>query len=82
MGGARASGGFANRRREEAIWIDDLLDLVGQRPPGSWGLLYERDDEMSVPPGPNTFRVTVFAHGRTAKRLDPFLSPCIPIKED
>ena len=73
---------FANRRREEVVWVDDLLDLVSQRLPGSWGILYERDDEMPVPPGPNAFRVTVFGRGRTSKRLDPFLSPCIPIIED
>jgi hypothetical protein len=73
---------FVNRRREEAAWIDDLLELVGQRLPGSWGLLYERDDEMPVPPGPNAFRVTVLARGRASHRLDPFLSPCNPVIED
>jgi hypothetical protein len=73
---------FANRRREEAVWIEDLLELVSQRLPGSWGLLYERDDEMSAPPGPNSYRVSVLARGRIARRLDPFLSPCIPVIED
>ncbi|HEY4867755.1 MAG TPA: Imm7 family immunity protein, partial [Candidatus Dormibacteraeota bacterium] len=45
-------------------------------------LLYERDDEMPVPPGPNAFRVRVLARGRIELRLDPFLSPNIPTIED
>jgi hypothetical protein len=74
--------GFANRRREEATFIDDVVEFVSDRLPGSWGLLYERDDEMPPPPGPNAFRVTALARGRLLKRLDPFLSPCIPTIED
>lgn len=73
---------FANRRREEAVWIDDLIELVRLSLPGSWGLLYERDDEMPVPPGANAFRVTVLARGRASRSLDPFLSPSIPVIED
>jgi Immunity protein 7 len=73
---------FANRRREEAAWIDELMRLIGDILPGSWGILYERDDEMPVPPGPNAFRVTVLARGIASRHLDPFLSPSIPIIED
>ncbi|WP_084506113.1 Imm7 family immunity protein [Amycolatopsis sp. ATCC 39116] len=37
------------------------LRFVSRRLPGSYGLLYERDDEIRIPPGPNAFRVTVLA---------------------
>jgi hypothetical protein len=74
--------GFPNRRRGDAVLIDDIIELVRQRLPGSWGLLYERDDEMEGPPGPNAFRVTVLARGTLSRRLDPFLSPCAPTIED
>jgi Immunity protein 7 len=73
---------FANRRREEADRIAGLIKLVAELLPGSWGLLYERDDEMPIPPGPNAFRVTVLARGVITQRLDPFLSPSIPVIED
>jgi hypothetical protein len=73
---------FANRRRDEADWIDALLELVRRELPGAWGTLYERDDETSSSPGPNAFAVTVLARGKLSKRLDPFLSPCNPVIED
>lgn len=74
------SGGM-NRRREEGILIDDLLEFVRQTLPGSYGLLYERDDETLEPPGANSFRVTVLARGRLEVKTDPFLSPCDPVIE-
>jgi hypothetical protein len=74
--------GFVNRRRGEAGDLDDLLNFLARRLPGSWGMLYERDDEMPVPPGPNAFRVRVLARGQVTERLDPFLSPCRPLIDD
>lgn len=62
--------------------MEDTIDFVRTRLPGSWGLLYERDDETTLPPGPNAFRVTVLARGELSVRSDPFLSPCIPVIED
>jgi hypothetical protein len=58
------------------------LALIAEKLPGSYGLLYEQDDEMPVPPGPNAFRGRVLARGRIELRLDPFLSPSIPTTED
>jgi len=74
--------GLPNRRREEAEAVDDLLRFVASHLPGSYGLLYERDDSMPVPPGPGAFRVRVLARGNVAVRLDPFLSPCQPVIDD
>jgi len=74
--------GDANRRRDEAAALEEILAFVTERLPGSWGLGYERDDEMQSPPGPNAFRVRVLARGRVEERSDPFLSPCQPTIED
>jgi hypothetical protein len=72
----------ANRRRDEAEWIVDLIARVNADIPASWGLLYERDDETNDWPGQNAFKVTVIARGATLERFDPFLSPCDPVIED
>ncbi len=74
--------GMVNRRRAEGERLDLFLDIISRRLPGSWGLVYERDDEMPDPPGPNAFRVRVLARGKIAERTDPFLSPCNPVIED
>jgi Immunity protein 7 len=74
--------GMINRRREEGQRLDDLLAMVVRLLPGSWGLIYERDDESSLPPGPNAYRVRVIARGEIEERDDPFLSPCNPVIED
>lgn len=73
---------FANRRRQEAEDVDALLDHLARTLPGSRGILYERDDETTAPPGPNAYRVRVLARGRITEREDPFLSPCNPVIED
>jgi len=74
--------GMVNRRREEGERLDLFLAIIARKLPGSWGLIYERDDEMPDPPGPNAFRVRVLARGRIVERPDPFLSPCNPVIED
>ena len=74
--------GFVNRRRDEGRLLDALLDEVSKSLPGSWGLVYERDDEMPAPPGPNAFRVRVVSRGAILEQTDPFLSPCRPRIED
>ncbi|HXT38297.1 MAG TPA: Imm7 family immunity protein [Chloroflexota bacterium] len=58
------------------------LYFLYERLPGSWGLLYERDDETTAPPGPNAFRVRLLARGQIKEGTDPFLSPCRPTIED
>ncbi|MGQ0840007.1 Imm7 family immunity protein [Actinokineospora sp.] len=74
--------GNPNRRRTELALLDRALELIRDRLPGSWGLLYERDDELPVPPGPNSYQVRVLARGQFSVHLDPFLSPCNPTIED
>lgn len=76
------AGGFVNRRREEGERLDLFLSVIARKLPGSWGLVYERDDDMPSPPGPNGFRVRTLARGVISERLDPFLSPCNPVIED
>ncbi|MFF2658837.1 Imm7 family immunity protein [Kitasatospora sp. NPDC058032] len=74
--------GLVNRRRDEAQELDALLGHVSSRFPGAWGLLYERSDDFTEPPGPGAFRVRVMARGMIRDHLDPFLSPCQPTIED
>lgn len=74
--------GFVNRRREEGDRLDLFLAIIARRLPGSWGLAYDRVDEMPNPPGNNGFRVRIVARGGITERLDPFLSPCNPVIED
>ena len=77
-----SANGFVNRRREEGDRLDLFLAIVARRLPGSYGLIYDRDDEMPDPPGPNAFRVRVLARGKITEHQDPFLSPCNPVIED
>jgi hypothetical protein len=74
--------GLVNRRREEGRRLDELLATVACLLPGSWGLVYERGDETTDPPGSNAFLVRVIARGVITEKVDPFLSPCNPVIED
>lgn len=74
--------GVVNRRRDEAAELYALLDFVAGRFPGAWGLLYERAEDLPVPPGRGGFQVRVLARGELTVRLDPFLSPVRPVIED
>jgi hypothetical protein len=76
------AAGFINRRREESERLDLFLAIIARRLPGSWGLVYERDDEILSRPGPNAFRVRVLARGKIVEHPDTFLSPCRPVIED
>jgi Immunity protein 7 len=74
--------GLINHRRDESDRLELFLAVISRRLPGSFGLVYERDDETPDPPGPNAFRVRVIARGKISERQDPFLSPCNPVIED
>jgi hypothetical protein len=75
--------GLVNRRRQhEVMNIEQIIDFLIERLPGSYGLLYERSDEGPQPPGPGAFRVRVLARATVTDRLDPFLSPTQPLIED
>lgn len=74
--------GLVNRSRDEAGALHDLLAYLAKRLPGSWGLLFGRDDEWTDPPLANSFRVRVLARGQVSTREDTLLSPCRPTIED
>ena len=76
------ANGSVNRRRDEAALLEELLALIVTSLPGSWGLVYDRDDAMPVPPGPNAYRARVIARGAISEQPDPFLTPINPIIED
>ena len=75
-------GGFQNRPRQEAKDLTELFALIGEVAPGSYGLLYWRDDEDPTPPGRDQWRVRTLAKGKTEDRFDPFLSPSVPVIEE
>lgn len=74
--------GNRNHRDGLDLDIDALLNFVAERLPGSWGLVYDRDDQDHDSPFANMFRVKVLARGVVAIREDPFLSPVIPTIKD
>jgi Immunity protein 7 len=71
--------GLVNRIRQEAADVDELLQLVASRLPGSYGILYDRADEL---PDCRSFRVRVMAKGVVRQVEDPFLSPTVPTIEN
>lgn len=73
--------GNANHLRTHSADVHGLLRLVGERMPGSWGLLYEQDDERTEPPGPDAYRVTRMIRGQLGEQMDPFFSPIVPVVE-
>ncbi|MFE7594760.1 Imm7 family immunity protein [Kitasatospora sp. NPDC057512] len=70
-------GGFANHRDTR---IPAFFREVGERAPGSYGLLHVRDDED--PGRENEVLVLRMARGQVSEHTDPLLSPCIPVLED
>ena len=71
--------GAGNRPRDTPVQLDRLLSRVAELLPGSYGLLYERDDEAVES---NAFRVRKLARGVVSEESDPFLSPIVPTIED
>ncbi|KGE19581.1 Imm7 family immunity protein [Paenibacillus wynnii] len=74
-------GGLLNRKGTEAEEIIKLFQFIAQQAPGSYGLLYTRDDE-DIEGFDNEFRVFILARGRIEHKKDAFLSPFVPIVED
>lgn len=74
-------GGNTNHRTQD---IEDLLDAlreISHTAPGSYGLVYLRDDEDRAG-GDNEFSVLVVTRGQVLEHKDPFLSPVVPVIED
>ncbi len=71
-----------NRRRSEATELQELLRFVTSEFKGAYGLVYEHDEDTELPNGWGVFSVNVIRRGECETRLDPFLSPRIPVVED
>ncbi|MFW5438239.1 Imm7 family immunity protein [Paenibacillus apiarius] len=74
-------GGYLNRKSAEADEIIKLYRLIAEQAPGSYGVLYTRDDE-DTDGFENEFRVLVLVRGILQEKKDTLLSPFIPIVED
>ncbi|OPC76934.1 hypothetical protein B4N89_40780 [Embleya scabrispora] len=70
-------GGFPNHRDAEIV---GFFQEIGERAPGSYGLLHVRDDED--PARENEVLVIRMVRGRVTEHSEPLLSPCIPLLED
>lgn len=73
---------YPNRRRTEAEHLRRVLDHVVESLPGSYGIVYERDEQHELPHGRGLFSVLVVKKGRWQAAPDPFLSPNVPEIED
>jgi len=73
--------GHMNHRGTEGQKVIDHFHRVGQIAPGSYGLLYVRDDEDRNGHD-NEFRALAMRKGKVTEQHDSFLSPCIPTIED
>ncbi len=73
--------GQYNHRSEDVI---ELFRWVGANAPGSYGILYVRDDEdiSDAEDHTNEFRVWRLCRGNLTEQADPFLSPFVPTVED
>ena len=72
---------FTNHFSADIDGILNLFKLIAAIAPGSYGLLYLRDDEDKTGFS-NDFQVFVLSKGSLKQQKDPFLSPCIPMIED
>lgn len=74
--------GMFNHPGERAQELFDLLQFVTTRAPGSYGLMYVRDDEADDAQVRNHFQVLALSRGEVRRQQDPFLSPYFPTIED
>lgn len=74
-------GGNSNRKSAEAEEIIKLYQFIAERAPGSYGVLFTRDDE-DVEGFENEFKVIVLARGALQEQKDLLLSPFVPVVAD
>ena len=72
---------FANHFSDDIKGIIDFFKHIALVAPGSYGMLYLRDDE-DTNGFHNAFQVFVLLKGRFELHRDPFLSPYIPTVEE
>jgi hypothetical protein len=65
-------------------YVIEVFQWIANHAPGSYGILYIRDDEDSSLGSDysNCFRVWRLRRGKLEEMADPFLSPVIPTVED
>ncbi|WP_225728934.1 MULTISPECIES: Imm7 family immunity protein [unclassified Nocardia] len=73
-------GGHPNHRGIHGDRLITMFRRIGELAPGSYGLLYVRDDED--PHHPTEFRVYRMVRGAVTEQADTLLSPVIPVLED
>ena len=71
-----------NRRRQEAKDLNLIIDYIVENFSGAYGIIYEYDEGAPTANGHGVFSVKVIKRGRVEPRLDPFLSPLVPVCED
>ncbi|MBE9141446.1 hypothetical protein IQ254_30370 [Nodosilinea sp. LEGE 07088] len=74
------AGHFNRASQIKPLLFRVFKDIAGMAP-GSYGLLYVRDDE-DMENQDNEFQVLRMARGSVNKCKDQYLSPCIPVIED
>ena len=73
--------GYTNHRGPDSKEINNLYKFIAEIAPGSYGVLYEQDDE-DIEGFNNKFKVKVLKRGKFINAEDTFLSPCVPEIED
>lgn len=72
-----STGGLFNRKTTELLEVVNIYHLIAKKAPGSYGLLYIRDDEDTEGID-NEFQVYVLSRGQVSIEKDNFLSPFVP----
>jgi hypothetical protein len=75
------TSGYHNHKPMEQDTPVEFFKYVGMLAPGSYGILYVRDDYDMVDGNYNKFKAYVLAQGKLQEHSDPFLSPFVPTAE-
>ena len=70
--------GSTHRPAPVQVALDELLMLLADRLPGSWGILYEGHDGHEARPADKPLRVRTLTHGRVRESEDSFLTFGLP----
>ncbi|WP_280316866.1 Imm7 family immunity protein [Nocardia wallacei] len=73
--------GLSNHRGGQGELVLQTFRRISEVAPGSYGLLFVRDDEDAVGRD-NEFQVLAMRRGSVTETRDQHLSPCIPVIED
>ena len=73
--------GCSNHRSPESENLLNIFQLISDKAPGSFGILYIWDTEESEDLS-NEFQVWRLARGKLELLKDQYLSPCVPTIED